>query len=56
MIYVSTRDGQERATASQAILKGLANDGGLFVPERDSGAGCAPVDELGDNDLSADRL
>ena len=34
MIYVSTRDGQERATASQAILKGLANDGGLFVPER----------------------
>lgn len=32
MIYVSTRDGEERVTASQAILKGLANDGGLFVP------------------------
>ena len=31
---IRDRDGQERATASQAILKGLANDGGLFVPER----------------------
>ena len=32
LIYVSTRDGEEKATASQAILKGLANGGGLFVP------------------------
>ena len=31
-MYVSTRDAGERATASEAILKGLANDGGLFVP------------------------
>ena len=32
-MYVSTRGG-ERATASEAILKGLASDGGLFVPEK----------------------
>ncbi len=31
-MYVSTRDADERVTASEAILKGLANDGGLFVP------------------------
>lgn len=30
--YVSTRDASEVATASQAILKGLAKGGGLFVP------------------------
>ena len=30
--YVSTRSGKESATASQAILKGLAPDGGLYVP------------------------
>ena len=33
MLYVSTRNHKEQATASQAILKGLADDGGLFVPE-----------------------
>ena len=32
LMYVSTRDANEKVTASQAILKGLANDGGLFVP------------------------
>lgn len=32
LMYASTRDTDERATASQAILRGLANDGGLFVP------------------------
>lgn len=32
LMYASTRDADERVTASQAILKGLANDGGLFVP------------------------
>ncbi|HIR00100.1 MAG TPA: threonine synthase [Candidatus Scybalocola faecavium] len=31
LIYKSTR-GQEGVTASQAILKGLADDGGLYVP------------------------
>ena len=33
LMYNSTRNKQETATASQAILKGLATDGGLFVPE-----------------------
>ena len=33
MFYRSTRDDNVRVTASQAILKGLAADGGLFVPE-----------------------
>ena len=31
--YRSTRDSSVRATASQAILKGLSADGGLFVPD-----------------------
>lgn len=30
--YSSTRNSDLKVTASQAILKGLANDGGLFVP------------------------
>ncbi len=30
--YVSTRNNGERVIASEAILKGLAEDGGLFVP------------------------
>ena len=34
LVYKSTRNNNETATASQAILKGLANKGGLFVPER----------------------
>lgn len=33
LIYRSTRNADETATASMAILKGLANDGGLFVPD-----------------------
>ena len=32
--YVSTRDKNVRVTASQAVLKGLSDEGGLFVPER----------------------
>ena len=32
MMYKSTRSEKEEVTASQAILKGLADDGGLFVP------------------------
>ena len=30
--YQSTRGGEQGVTASQAILKGLACDGGLFMP------------------------
>ena len=32
--YVSTRDRNNRVSASAAILQGLAADGGLYVPER----------------------
>ncbi len=32
--YQSTRGGQAGITASQAILQGLAKDGGLFMPDR----------------------
>lgn len=34
LMYSSTRNADVKLTASQAILKGLADDGGLFVPER----------------------
>ncbi|MBQ7707216.1 MAG: threonine synthase, partial [Lachnospiraceae bacterium] len=33
LIYKSTRNSNETATASMAILKGLADEGGLFVPD-----------------------
>jgi len=33
VLYKSTRSADETVTASQAILKGLSNSGGLFVPE-----------------------
>ena len=32
-LYRSTRNSEETATASEAILKGLAENGGLFVPD-----------------------
>lgn len=32
--YISTRGGGKRLSASQAIIRGIAEDGGLFVPER----------------------
>lgn len=32
VLYKSTRGNGETATASQAILQGLAADGGLYVP------------------------
>ena len=32
LLYKSTRDAEHTVTASEAILKGLAPDGGLFVP------------------------
>ncbi len=47
LLYKSTRNSEKTVTASEAILKGLADDGGLFVPE------CIPkldvtMDELKD--------
>ena len=34
LFYKSTRNSAIRVTASQAILKGLSDEGGLFIPER----------------------
>ena len=34
ILYDSTRGGEKGLTASQTILKGLAGDGGLFVPQQ----------------------
>lgn len=34
ILYHSTRDKENICTASQAILKGIAEDGGLYVPEQ----------------------
>lgn len=33
LMYRSTRNSENRVTASQAVLQGLSSDGGLFVPE-----------------------
>ena len=33
LMYNSTRNNQEKVKASEAILRGLATDGGLYVPE-----------------------
>lgn len=33
LVYHSTRNSEETATDSEAILKGLTSDGGLFVPD-----------------------
>jgi threonine synthase len=34
LMFRSTRDADNQVTASQAVLKGLAEDGGLYVPEQ----------------------
>lgn len=41
VLYSSTRDGREKITASQAILKGLSADGGLFVPDHIPALSCS---------------
>ena len=33
VLYSSTRNGRIQVKASEAILKGLSDDGGLFVPD-----------------------
>ena len=43
--YRSTRGDQTEYTASQAVLQGLAKDGGLFVPDRIPALDC-PMAEL----------
>lgn len=47
IMYRSTRNNEESVTASQAILKGLADDGGLFVPNVIPKLG-APLNKLSD--------
>ncbi len=47
IMYTSTRDASVKVTASQAILKGLSADGGLFVPEQ------VPVLDVSLKELSA---
>ena len=47
MLYVSTRNADEKVTASQAVLKGLAEEGGLFVPEQIPALD-VPMDKLKD--------
>lgn len=48
-LYRSTRNAQETATASEAILKGLAENGGLFVPDEIPELD-VPFEELADMD------
>ena len=49
MIYHSTRNASLRADSAQAVLEGLASDGGLYVPEKlpefDWNAMCAATEE-----------
>lgn len=43
LYYKSTRNSNLKVTASEAILKGLAPDGGLFCTIRTSETGCINV-------------
>ena len=45
IMYSSTRNAANKLTASQAILQGLAPEGGLYVPERIPALDL-PLDEL----------
>ena len=47
LMFKSTRNADNKVTASMAVLKGLAEDGGLFVPERIPALDI-PVDALAD--------
>ena len=46
MNYISTRDKSVKATAAEAIARGISDDGGLFVPDSFphlGGAGALPL-------------
>ena len=45
MNFISTR-GKERVTGAQAIVKGIASDGGLFVPETFPAVSGAELEEM----------
>ena len=49
ILYDSTRGGEKNLTASRTILKGLADDGGLFVPQQFPRLE-TPMDELAEMD------
>ena len=49
MFYSSTRDSSLRLTASEAVLKGLSDDGGLFIPNEFPKL-TVSLDELADMD------
>ncbi|MCR4961164.1 MAG: threonine synthase [Lachnospiraceae bacterium] len=49
MYYSSTRDDSVRLTASEAVLKGLSDDGGLFIPSEFPKLSVS-LDELADMD------
>ena len=55
VLYKSTRGKEQAVTASMAILKGLSEDGGLFVPEQHSTAGCTNG-QAGTDDLPGDSI
>ncbi len=47
ILYSSTRNDEKKITASQAILKGLADGGGLFVPDHIPALACSLRDLAG---------
>lgn len=56
MYYVSTRDSSLRVTLSQAISRGIAPDGGLFVPEKLPSLTMGQFDGLSELPQIAERL
>ncbi|MCL1883357.1 MAG: threonine synthase [Defluviitaleaceae bacterium] len=52
MNYISTRGKNEKITASQSIVKGIADDGGLYVPEQIPAASKTPA-EISSMDYNA---
>ncbi len=47
VLYSSTRNSEPKFTASQAILKGLGDDGGVFVPDHIPALSCSMRDLAG---------
>lgn len=56
MLYFSTRNEKEKVTASQAISRGLAPDGGLYVPEKLPQLTLEDVKALGEKDYRGRAL
>ena len=55
VLYKSTRGKEQAVTASMAILKGLSEDGGLFVPESIPQLD-VPNGQAGTDDLPGDSI